>query len=173
MSREQKKRYIELEKSLDVKFINVRENELTLAKEDFKDGNLKSSAFSRLKDECWYISYEEEVVIKLPQENEDRFKNDLEFLATRELHKIAKDRKEACVHAIVLFLVGVAILGALALTIFLVEALSHVLFFTELFTIISWVFVWAGVTKFFIDRKEMAEKRFTLLQLLSAKIVSI
>jgi hypothetical protein len=172
ISGRRRKRYVDLEKKLERKFKNVRENELSLTKEDFKDGTLKASAFVRLKDECWYIPYEDEVLIKLPEENADRFKNSLEFFASRELSKIKKDRREAQIHAAVFFLTGVLILGILTLLIFLWGALDDVMFVTELITIISWVFVWAAVTKFFIDRKEMRDQRYTLLQLLSAKIES-
>jgi len=173
MSRKQKKQYIALENSLAQKFDSTGENELVLSHEDFKDGKLKSSAFSRLKNECWYIPYEEEPVIKLPKEYEGEFKNSLEFMASRELSKVKKDRREARIQAIILFAIGIVILGALALCLRLIDSLSDIMFVTELATIVSWVFVWAAVTKFFIDRKEAMDLRFTLLQLLSAKIILI
>ena len=174
MNRKQKKDYIALEKNLEHKFRSVRENELTLTKEDFKDGRLKSSSFNRLKDECWYIGYEDEVEIRVPEEYADGFKDGLEFLAARKLSKIKKDRREDIMHAIILLFTGLAVLGALALLFAFWEAMEtarETFFVGELLTIASWVFVWAAVTKFFIDRRDLRDQRFTLLQLLSARII--
>jgi len=173
MNKNQKKQYLKLENELKHEFRNVHENELVLLKEDFKDGKLKSSAFARLKDECWYIPYEDEVVIKLPVEYAEKFNKTMRFLASRELSKIKKDRLEACFQGTILFTIGILVLGTLAMTIFFWDRLYEIMFVTELFTIISWVFVWAAVSKFFIDRRENKDQRFTLLQMLSAKIVLV
>jgi len=170
LKRNQKKRYVLLENSLISKFSHIKENEIEIIDSDFKDGRLRQSSFDRLKDECWYIPYEEPVIVKAPKGVEANFKNDLEFFASRQLSKIKKDRKEARLQGGILFGVGFAILAVLALAMLLWEALTSVMLVTELVTIISWVFVWAGVTKFFIDRKDIVDKRFTILQLLDAKI---
>ncbi|MCL2522036.1 MAG: hypothetical protein FWE36_04160 [Erysipelotrichales bacterium] len=174
MNKKQKKQYLKLEKELNHEFRNVHENELTLLDEDFKDdGKLKSSAFARLKDECWYIPYEDEVVIKLPAKYAKNFSKRVRFLASRELSKIKKDRLEACFHGAILFATGILVLGTLSISVFFLDALSEIMFITELFTIFSWVFVWAAVSKFFIDRRETKDQRFTLLQMLSAKIILV
>jgi len=170
MKRAQKKHYVSLEKSLAVKFNHIKENELELIDSDFRDSRLKPSSFDRLKDESWYIPYEEPVIIKAPASCQAHLKNDLEFFASRQLSKIRKDRRDARIQGGVLFGIGVAILWALVLVVLLSEVFVGVLFITELITIVSWVFVWAGVTKFFIDRRETIDKRFTILQLLDAKI---
>ena len=167
MTKRQKKEYLELEGRLKKKFRNIRENELVLTKDDFKDGKLRSSAFTRLKDECWYIPYEDEVEIKLPERFEAGFRDSFEFFGERELSKIKKDRIEDRVHAALLFLVG-AIILVVAFSVYLAW---NVMILTEIFTIISWVFIWAAVTKWFIDRRDLRDQRFTLLQMLSARII--
>ncbi|MCL2847727.1 MAG: hypothetical protein FWE13_03135 [Firmicutes bacterium] len=171
MKREQKRQYIELEKRLEQQHRPLRENQLELTASDFKGGELKPSAFARLKEECWYIPYEEQVEIKLPATNIERFKECLDFLASRELSKLKKDRKEAFIHALVFFFVGIAILGVLSLCLLFWEAFAETTFLPELLTIISWAFVWASVTILFIDWKKRRDQRFTLLQLLSATII--
>jgi len=169
MTRRQKKQYLELEERLEKKFKNVRENELILTKDDFKDGKLRSSSFTKLKDECWYIPYEDDVEIKLPKRFEAGFRDSLEFFSTREISKVKKDRNEDRVQAVILFLTGIAILAVA----FVAYLAWDVMIVTELFTIISWVFIWAAVTKWFIDRRELRDQRFTLLQMLSARIISV
>jgi hypothetical protein len=44
--------------------------------------------------------------------------------------------------------------------------------FQNIVVIVSWVFVWAAVEKWFFDRGNLKEKRMSLLQILSAKITS-
>jgi len=168
-----KKQYVNIEKSLEQKFSTTLENELELNMADFKEGKLRQSSFMRLKEECWYIPYGEEVVIKLGEgckECKSALTDSMEFFASRELSKIKKDRREARFYALVFFLVGVALLGALSLTLFFSEAFRETHFVPELITIISWTFVWAAVTIFFIDFKKSRDQRFTLLQLLSARV---
>ena len=173
IKKSQKRAFLELEKSLEQKFSGVRENVLTLVGDDFKDNKLKSSAFARIKDECWYIDYEDEVEISVPIAFKEGFRDSLELFATRELSKIKKDKKEARVHAGVLLAVGLGVLLAMALMFAFwerLEAVREAFFLTELLTIISWVFIWAAVSKWFFDQKQLHDQRFTLLQLLSAKI---
>ena len=171
-----KKQYVQIENSLEQKFSGVRENELELGVADFKDGKLRQSSFMRLKEECWYIPYGEEVIIKLGEECEcckHGLTSSMEFFASRELSKIKKDRREARFYALAFFLVGVALLGALSLALFFSEAFRETHFVPELTTIISWTFVWAAVTIFFIDFKKSRDQRFTLLQLLSARVETL
>jgi len=179
MRKEQKRQYLKLENTLQQKFETLPENELTVVADDFKSDEhsvsqkkLRASAFNRLKEECWYIPYEEEVVLRVPIGMEIAFKASLEFRATRELSKLKKDRREDCVQSALLLAIGMLILGALALTGFLWEGLSNLFFVTELITIASWAFIWAAVHKFFIDRIELSDARFTLLQLVSARVES-
>jgi len=170
LNKSQRDHYIRLENSLIDKYSHIKENELALVPGDFKDGKLRASSFDKLKDEAWYIPYDEPVVIKAPLEVKKTLKDDLEFFASRQLSKIRKDRREARIHGTILFGVGLLILIVLAVAIFLSARLVDIMIVTELVTIISWVFVWAGVTKFFIDRREIVDKRFTILQMLDAEI---
>lgn len=168
MKRAEKKKYYKLEQQLKSKYKHIRENELILVSADFKDNTLKNSAFVRIKDECWYIPYGERVVIRVPDSKQADVQADLGFFAARVLSKIKKDRQEALIHSIVLFVVGISILGILSS---IWGAIYHALFITELVTIVSWVFVWAGVSKWFIEERVLQDRRFTVLQLLSADII--
>ena len=169
MKRSQKRAYLKLEKRLKDRYKNIRENELVLAPDDFKKGHLRNSGFVKLKEECWYIPYGERVIVNVPEDIAIDLKADFGFFAVRALSKIKNDRKSALFQSIMLFLVGIIILAFLTL---LWDAVYEIIFLLELITILSWVFVWSGVGKWFIDQRDMQDKRFTILQLLSADIVS-
>jgi len=169
MKREQRKKYLELEKQMEHKYRKVRENEVVLTEHDFKDGKLKPASFTRLKDESWYIPYEERIEIKLPESQKENFKESLELYSMREIYKVKADRREARIHAIILFFAGLAILAVGAVINIWVE----VPVLSELVMIIAWVFVWAATDKWFFDRRDLREQRFTLLQLMSAKIIYV
>lgn len=174
MKRLQRKGYYELEKRLKKQYRHIRENELILTEEDFADGHLKDSGFIRLKEESWYIPYHDKIVIRLPKIPHKNFQEDLGFYAVRALSKIRNDRQNALYQSIALILVGAFILSILA---FLWEWLDNVanihlsVFSIEFITIVSWVFIWSGVSRWFIDQRDLQDKRFTILQLLSAQIL--
>jgi len=169
LKREQKKKYINLERRLDVKFKNIRENELVLTKDDFKDGKLLANSFERIKNECYYISYEDEVEIKMPQKFLGSFCDSFELMSHRELSKLYALRREAWLSALILILAGIALLIPMY---FLIDVRAAFIL-PEILLIASWVFVWAAVQKVFFDRWRLREQRFTLLQLLDAKVIGV
>jgi len=167
MNAEQKKQYLELERSLSNKCGKmIRHNELVLTSNDFEEGKLSSTSFVKLKDECWYIPYADEVVIKAPKGYGQGLMDSLEQYGYRELNKIKTERNENRIHALVIFLVGLAVLGIA----FGIEYLYNIPILMEFFIIISWIFIWAAVHKLFFDNRSLKDMRFTILQLLSAKI---
>jgi len=169
MKRSEKKRYYKLERQLNEQHQNsLRENELVLTFDDFKKGHLVNASFIRLKDESWYIPYGDRIIVKVPDVHMDDLRADLGFFAVGALSKIKADRQSAFIQSIVLFIVGLSILGGLS---FWWDHLYEMLFITELVTIISWVFIWSGVAKWFIEQRDLQDKRFTILQLLSAELV--
>jgi len=169
LKRKQKKKYIELEKRLEVKFKNVRENELVLTKDDFKDGKLLAGSFERIKNECYYIPYEDEVEIKMPQKFLGGFCGSFELMSHRELSKLWALRREAWITALILILAGIGLL----IPMYFLYEVRGAFIIPELLLIASWVFVWAAVQKVFFDRWRLREQRFTLLQLLDAKVVGV
>jgi len=160
-----KKQLRELEKQILESNNTRQENEVTLENSDFKDGKLSWSGFKRLRDECEYIDYEEDIEIKLPKQYMDGFKETLESMTTNELLHIRKDTIETRAKGALLFIIGVAIL-ALGLSI---ESILR----QEIFMILSWVFVWAAAEKIFFDRQNLQDNRYNLLHILSAKITSV
>jgi len=159
------KKYREIEKALEQRYKDVSENEASLNADDFKDGKLTVCGYERLKSQCDYIPYSEEIVINIPSELEHSFKDSLEFLAANELSRIKKDRREARITSLVLLLGGI---------LFFAFGIIFEYFQRELFwnivIIVSWVFIWAAAEKWFFDRKDLREKRKSLLQILTAKI---
>jgi len=161
-----KRRFKELEKQLKTKHKDMRENEVVLDKSDFKDGKLSFSGFKRLKQECEYVDYNEDIEIKIPKEFENGFKDCLEFMATKELSHIRKDKRESRILAVIFLTIGVAVLAFGALR--FVESFIRM----EITIIVAWVFVWAASEKLFFDRRDLQNWRYNLLHILSAKVVT-
>jgi len=166
----QKKGYYALEQQLKKRYLHLRENELVLSSEDFSEGRLKDSGFIRLKNECWYIPYSDPVVIRTPEVSLQALEEDLGFFAVRALSKLKNDRRSAFWQSVALFMVGVVVLSGLS---FFWDNVYEYVFLLEFITIISWVFIWSGVSKWFIEHRDLQDKRFTILQLLSAQILPI
>ena len=162
-----RKQYDELEKVLEQKYKVKRKNEAVLGKEDFKDGRLSVFGYTHLKQQCDYIAYSEDIEIKIPKEYEVVFRVTLENMGAVELSRIRKDLRDTRITALLLLFAGV-----------LFVIFGNVLeflrggFFQSVVVIVSWVFVWAAVEKWFFDRRALKEKRLSLLQILSAKITA-
>jgi len=166
--------YKKLEKSLDKKFFkDAEDNEVSLSKEDFKYGKLTMLGYHRLKQQCEYISFREEIEIKVPEEYGVGFKKNLQYLGASELRHLKKDRIESLVSAIVLSAIGIffillrLILGAQEWFKDSADIIG------ELVVIASWVFLWAATEKWFFERRKLRIKQMGLLQLLSAKITIV
>jgi len=159
------KRYRELEKSLEQKYKGGNGNEASLNADDFKDGKLTVYGYDRLKQQCDYIPFSEEIEIKVPTGYGDGFKVALEQLAANELQRIRKDKREARITAAGLLLAGM-----------LCFLLGHLLdlfsgdLFQNIVVIASWVFVWGAVEKWFFEGKDLHVRRMSLLQILTAKV---
>ena len=163
------KEYKELEKRLAHKYKNVRENEAVLGAEHFKNGKLTAAGYEDLKLQCEYIPYREKIEIAVPKTCADGFKTTLEAFGARELSRIQKDRREAMIVSLFLLAGGILwlVLG------YFFDASSKFGIVRELVIIVSWVFVWAAVEKFFFDRRRLTDRRFSLLQILSAEIICV
>ncbi|MCL2555519.1 MAG: hypothetical protein FWE03_00675 [Firmicutes bacterium] len=162
----QKRRiFLALEKKLLNKNKENKENEVVLEEADFKDEKLSWAGYNRLKNECEYIDYSDQIEIKIPQRYDADFKNCLENMAANELSKIKKDKIEARIKASILFFIGIIIL-----TIGLVWINEANVVRQEFTLIISWVFIWAAAEKLFFDRRDLQNNRYNLLHILTAKI---
>ena len=168
LNRKLKKKYINLEQKLTTNYRHLRANELLISPDDFENSHLTNHTFTRLKDECWYIPYEDKVIIKAPTLKGTNIQEDLQFFSARALDKIKKDRQDAIRQSIGLFITGLCMLTILTL---IFEPLYENVFIIEFVSILSWVFVWSSVGIYFIDQRPLKDKRFTILQLLSAEII--
>jgi hypothetical protein len=99
----------------------------------------------------------------MPVQYEEKFKETLEAMSVDELLHIKQDLFYANVTAWLLLAFGV-----------LWFALWHVIasgtFFKELAIIVTWVFVWAGIEKWFFQMPSLRNRKYNLLHILSAKI---
>ena len=163
----QKISHKELERVLEQELQAITvDNEVSLCEEDFKDGKLSIFGYDHLKQLCEYVPHNEEILIKIPGEYEPNFESKLRFMGATDLRHIRQDRHKARMTAVPLLLIGI---------VFFVIGIFFEIFqrglFQGIFTIISWVFVWAAVEKWFFDTKALSNQRKKLLQVLSSKIV--
>lgn len=165
---DKRQQYRELERSLEQRFRKEKENEVSLDREDFKDGKLTYFGFSRLKQQCEHISIREEIEITAPEEYADGLRDTLERMGAAELSLLKKERSATAAKSLALFLGGVffIMMG------FLFETWDVPGIFRQIIAIASWVFVWAAVEKFFFDRTRLQAGRLRLLQILSARITA-
>ena len=157
------KNFIELEKTLELKYSGVKENEVHLGGEDFKDGKLSSSGYLRLKQQCEYIPYSDQIEIIIPRETAIGFRANLEQMAAAEISKIKKDRKRASYSS--LFMLSLGILWYMVSYFFIPSKIVK-----DITIIVTWVFVWAAVEKWFFERGKLQDRRFSLLQILAARV---
>jgi len=158
-----KKQFRELEKQIFEQNADKRENEVILEDGDFRDGKLSWAGYSRLKDECEYVDYDDEIEIKMPAKYMDDFRCAIKSMATNELLHIRRDTRDNRIHALALFLVGVAILA--------VGVAIDSVIRQEIMFIVSWVFVWAASEKIFFDRNNLQSTRYNLLHIMTAKLL--
>lgn len=158
-----RKELLAVEKILEQKFKNQRENEVVLGKEDFRDGKLSSGGYYRLKQQCEYTNFHESLEIIVPKEYSQDFKDTLERMAASELLRIKKDKGKLQITALVCLLIG-------ALWFALGNAFSSTNMVKEVTIVATWVFVWTAVEKLFFDQGSLGSKKLRLLQILTAKI---
>jgi len=156
-----------LERKLIKKYSPKEENEVNLIAEDFRDRRLTPTGYLRLKQQCEYIPYREDVEIKIPKDMDYHFKARVEYLGSHELLVIRNERKDTQKMAIILFLVGV-----LLFLFGMVFELYNVAVVKDIIVIASWVFVWAAVEKWFFDRKDQRENRLNILRIINAKVTT-
>ena len=64
-----RKEFREIEKQLNDKFINLKENEVILREHDFENGKLTKSGYINLKQQSDYVSVHEDIIIRIPKVN--------------------------------------------------------------------------------------------------------
>lgn len=152
-----------LEKSLHEMFEDIKDNEVILRHDDFKDGKLTKSGYLSLKLQSDYVPITDKLEIKIPKEYAHGFKSTLQYVATKELIRIKKDRKSTNLHALIFFIIGIILLTLPTLIDFFKEPIIN-----EIILIVSWVFVWASVEKKFFEMNHLNNKRQNILHILSS-----
>jgi len=158
------KRFKVIEKNLLQKIKEKRENEVVLYTSDFRDGKLSYAGYNRLKQECEYIDYSENIEIIVPKEYIDGFRETLEIFIANEAAHFKKDIREIHFYSVLFLFVGVLwfILGS----IFTIPVLK------EVTIIATWVFVWTALEKWFFEGNRLRKRKFNLYQILLAKLTT-
>jgi hypothetical protein len=165
------KHYNEIEKSLfnnRKKLIEtnvITENQIILTNDDFRDGKLKISGYTKLVDQCNYIPYGVEVEVVVPKQFEPEFRPHFEKLATDELLRIKGDRRDTLRIAMICFFISAVLISSL-------WYLRKVDFVHEMVMIFGWVSMWTAVEKWFFDHNHLRDRRYNILQLLASHTVA-
>ncbi|MDR0778625.1 MAG: hypothetical protein LBE48_04230 [Methanomassiliicoccaceae archaeon] len=159
------KRFKEIEKELEQRAESTIDNVIALETEDFKDGKLTLSGYDRLKHECEFIGYKEDIEIIVPKENGTDFKGSLEGMVAIELSRLKIKRQSIKRQALMCMAAGVIwfLIGAF----FREETLIK-----DITIIAAWVFVWTAVGKWFFDLSDLSDKRMSLLHILTGRITA-
>jgi hypothetical protein len=160
-----RKEFREIEKQLNDKFINLKENEVILREHDFENGKLTKSGYINLKQQSDYVSVHEDIIIRIPKVNVADFKDQLEYMATKELVRIKTDMRDANIFALTFFILGIILLSLPALIDFFKTQIVN-----EILLITSWFFVWAAVEKRFFEMSRLKNHRKNLLHILTSQI---
>jgi hypothetical protein len=159
------KRFKEIERSLGQRADSKIDTVITLENEDFKDGKLTLSGYDRLKHECEFIGYKEDIEIIVPKENGTNFKGTLESMVSVELSRIKVKGRSTHMQACVWMLAGIIC--------FLIGTLFRDTTMIKDITIIAaWVFIWTAVGKWFFDLTDLRDKKYSLIHILTAKIIA-
>ena len=137
-----------------------------LEENDFQEGVFTACGYNNLKEQCQYIPYKEQIVIKVPSKHVDSFKESLESMAAVELRKNKKDRIFTLLMGLVLVLIGASF--------YMIHFfLSHVSVLVDFSLLGTWVFTWTAINKAVFDHLKLQDKRFSILHMASADVVEI
>ena len=164
-----RKKFKKLENRLLKKNIVVNEHEVNLYADDFMDDTLSASGYYRIHRECKHLLKNDTLRIIVPAAYADGLRKALETYGSRELKHIRQERFDVRLAAFLLLFGGV---GFLMLGVFL-QKFSELALVNEVTVIASWVFVWAAVEKFFFEQKHLRDKRYLILQILTAEIAVV
>lgn len=156
----------QIEKRLKAKFINMKENEVVLREYDLEGGRLTKAGYISLKQQSDYVPLSEDITVRIPHGGDiTSFRDHLEYMATKELLRLKTDMRDVYLLALFLFILGLIFLALPAF----VEVLRTPVI-TDIFAIISWVFVWAAVERAFFEVARLKDRRRNILHLVAAKI---
>jgi len=154
-----------LERRLDRILKEKHENEIVLSNADFKDGKLSFAGYNRLKQECEYIDYSENIEIIIPEKYANNFKETLENMMANETLHIKKDIQVMRFKSIIFLLIGV-------LWFTLGNVFTLLSYVKEITIVATWVFVWSAIEMWFFDSQKMKKRKYNLLHILSAKMTT-
>ena len=157
------KKFKVLERNLSRQIREKCTNEIVLNNFDFHENTLSFAGYNRLKQECEYIDYSENIEIIVPKECANGFRETLESMVVNEASHIKKEMQEIYIMSVVFLCIGVFwfTLGS----IFAIPAVLK-----EITIVATWVFVWTALDKWFFEGKALRHKKFNLYQMLLAKV---
>jgi len=166
MSRPQRNYYKSLEKAILSEHTDYATNAISVCEDDFANNKLLYDSFARMKEESWSIPYKEQIEINIPRDLAGIYNEDIRHKVYTELVKVRQERIELTVRCIWMFLAGVAALA----TALYVPFINDMFFLFEIIIIASSMFIWVTIETWVVDGRVLYNQRFTLLQLLAARV---
>ncbi|MDR0791200.1 MAG: hypothetical protein LBE47_01530 [Methanomassiliicoccaceae archaeon] len=157
------KKFREIERALEQRVDKVVDNVVLLEDDDFRDGRLTLSAYDKIKHQCEFVGYGEDIDIIIPRDKEAGFRGSLENMVSTELSHIRKKGRVTKIKALVCMLAGILWFAVGAL-------FQGSTMMTDITIIAAWVFIWTAVGLWFFDLTALRDKRFSLLHILTANV---
>ena len=162
------KEYLMAEKKLEDEYEKqFKENVIYLNEENFINGRFSHEGYNHLKQNSDYIPSFEDVTIVVPEQYMNNFKSVLNNMSAVELSHIKKDLHSNLLKAGIFLVVGILIMIISAL--YVADDYPIV---QDILVIASWVFVWAAVEDLFFSRKQLVNRKYKILQIVTSKVVS-
>lgn len=153
-------RLLALEKDLLKNYEN-KTDRIIINEKSFDEQGFTIEGFNRLKEEINYIELDCDFKIIVPGLKQEIFKRSLRHYISKELFYINKKNKQ--INSVVLLLL---ILGITIMTSYYFFLKDFIL--SQLFVIVSWVFIWSAIEKFFFEKPALNKESLKLLLLLDS-----
>jgi len=155
-----KKEFKHLERTL-INSYEKKNDKIIVDNNDFDEDGLTIEGFSKIKQKLEYVSIDDTFDIVVSNKKDEVFRNSLIHYVSKELFIIKKQKDRINKFSIIFLLIGILVMIFYYL-------FSKTYFLSELFIIISWVFIWAAVEKIFFEKAALKRNRIKLLILISS-----
>lgn len=163
ISKNKRKRLLTLEKEL-LKNSKLEDNTIYLSVDEFNERGLTVDGYSMLKEQVTIAGIKDNIKIAVPVSKKDIFQKNIRRMATYELVEMKQKEKLSYQIAWILLLIGI-------ITIILYNAIPYEHIIYQVFVIISWVFAWSSIEKFFFELPSIRKEEIKLLVLVDSEVV--
>lgn len=163
ISRNKKKKLLILEKELMINS-KIEDNTIYLSIDEFNERGLTVDGYSMLKEQITIAGVKDNIKIAVPLNKKEVFQKNIRRMVTYELVEMKQKEKLSYQIAWILLLIGI-------ITIILYNAIPYEHIIYQIFVIISWVFAWSSIEKFFFELPSIRKEEIKLLVLVDSEVI--